>query len=124
MEERAPYHTPAPRGPRNLVPHVAQWLRGLDFTALEADHGAIATVQAHWDSPEGHRFYFYYEWSALKALVSLSLTCAGECLPLDLIKGQHVGHLREARRLLHDDERFRAAWLAAKGRLVPTASTP
>jgi hypothetical protein len=53
-------------------------------------------MQAHWDSPEGYRFYFYYEWSALKAIVSLSLAQASECLPLDLLKSQHVRHLREA----------------------------
>ena len=122
MEARAPYHAAAPSGPRNLTVHVAAWLRGLGFTALEADHGTIATVEAHWQSPEGHRFDYYYQWSMLKAIVSLTLYYPGERNPLDLIRGQHVGRLREARRLLLDDERFRSVWLAAKGQPVSTTS--
>ena len=121
MEARAPYHA-APKTPRNLTPHVAAWLRGLGFTALEADHGTIASVEAHWGSPEGHRFDYCYQWSALKAIVSLTLYYPGERNALDLIQGQHVARLREARRLLLDDERFRAVRLAAKGQ--PAAASP
>lgn len=115
MEARAPYHTAAPSGPRNLAVHIATWLREQGFTALEADHGILATVEAHWVSPEGHRFDYYYQWSPLKAIVSLTLCYPGERLPLDLIRGQHVGRLREARRLLLDDARFRAVRQAARG---------
>ena len=123
MEARALYHTPAASGPRNLVRPIAQWLRELGFTALEAEHSTMATLEAHWDSPEGHRFYFYYEWSAMKALVSLTLTYPGEWQPLDLIKGQHVGRLREARRLLYNDARFRAVQQTAKGQSLPIATS-
>lgn len=120
MEARAPYHA-APSGPRNLTAPVAAWLRELGFTATEADHGPIATVEAHWQSPEGLRFYLDYQWSALKATVSLALYYPGERNPLDLIRSQHVGRLREVRRLLHGDARFRAAWLAAKSQPIPTS---
>jgi len=113
MEARAPYHA-APSGPRNLTVHVAAWLRGLGFAAREADHGTIATVEANWVSPEGHRFDYYYEWSAQKAIVSMTLCYSGARQTMDLVAGQHVGRLREARRLLFDDERFRAEWQLAK----------
>lgn len=115
MEARAPYHAAAPSGPRNLTVHVAAWLREQGFTALEADHGPLATVEAHWLSPAGHRFDYCYQWSQLKAIVSLTLYYPGERQPLDLVRGQHVGRLREARRLLLDDARFRAVRQAARG---------
>lgn len=121
MEARAPYHA-APSGPRNLTVQVAAWLRGLGFAAREADHGTIATVEANWLTPEGHRFDYYYQWSAEKAIVSLTLCYASELRAMDLVAGQHVRRLREARRLLLDDEHYRAERQLARAR--PVAASP
>lgn len=121
MEARAPFAS-APKGPRNLTVHVATWLRSLGFTALEADHGTIATVEANWQGPAGHRFDYYYQWSEWKAIVSLTLCYRGERQLLDLVAGQHVWRLREARRLLLDDEHFRAERQAARGQ--PATASP
>lgn len=121
MEARAPYHTAAPSGPRNLAAALAAWLRGLGFTATEATHGPLTVVEANWQSPEGLRFYLEYQWSALRATAALVVYQPGERYPLDLVKEQHVGRLREVRQLLHNDVCFRTAWQAAKGQ--PAAIT-
>ena len=122
MEKRAPYRPEVPKGPRNLAPQVAAELRKLGFTAIERDHGTSATVEAHWQSPQGLRFYLDYRWSARQATVSLVLYYPDVREPMDLVKGQHVGHLREVRHLLHNDVRFRAERQRAKDEPIPTAS--
>jgi len=121
MEARAPYHAAAPNGPRNLAAAIAAWLRGLGFATTEATYGPLAVVEANWQSPEGLRFYLEYHWSALRATVALVVYQPGERYPLDLVKEQYVGRLREVRHLLHNDVCFRAAWQLAKGQ--PTATT-
>jgi len=46
MEERVPYHTPAPKVPRNLATPIATWLRERGFTIRERHYATVATVGA------------------------------------------------------------------------------
>lgn len=108
---------PAPTtGPRNLAIEIAQWLRSLGFTAIEATHPTITTVAAHWTSTDRTVFDAHYEWwpALRKATFHLRLTYPGERFPMTLIKGQHVRRLKQVRDLMHNDSRFREHYQAAK----------
>lgn len=112
--------TPQPQGPRNLAPHVAAWLRKRGFTATECETPALTTVEAHWQSPDGWRFYVDYEWwPASKATLHLCVYLPGDTSALNLIRNQHVRRLKEVRQLLCNDSYYRTAREQAQ---VPTTS--
>lgn len=114
--------TPQPQGPRNLAPHVAAWLRKRGFTATEAEHPTITTVEAHWTSPEGWQFYVDYEWYPAPhhmAKLHLCVYMPGERTAFQLIRSQHVRRLKEVRQLLCNDSYYRTAREQAQ---VPAAT--
>jgi hypothetical protein len=106
----------APTGPRNLAPHVAEWLRTLGFSAVEGEHPSITTVSAHWEAPNGCGFYVDYTWWAdgAKATFKLSMYSPSETGLQTLVHSQHVGRMKEIRPLLLNDERFRQVRDASK----------
>lgn len=114
--------TPQPQGPRNLALYVAAWLRKRGFTAIEAEHPTITTVDARWTSPEGWEFNLDYEWwpaPHFLAKLHLCVYMPGETTSLNLIRSQHVRRLKEVRQLLCNDSYYRTACKQAK---VPAAT--
>ena len=107
MEERAPYHTPAPKVPRNLAAPLAEWLRTQDFTASEQHHDTLATVIAHWLGPLGERYDFTYSWAAgpvPEATCQLRVSWLG--MSMQLFTAQRVRRRRDVRRLLRGNVRY------------------
>ena len=116
MEDRAPYHTPAPKGPRNLAPQVAASLRELGFTATEHTHPGAVTVLAYWLGPQQERFELTYAWQsgpAPSATAWLTVRYPGQPQAEALVAPQHIRRLREARQLLLSNVRFANARLLA-----------
>lgn len=109
MEDRAPYHTPAPKGPRNLASQVAASLRELGFTATEHTHPGAVTVLAYWLGPQQERFELTYAWQsgpAPSATAWLTVRYPGQPQAEALVAPQHIRRLREARQLLLSNVRF------------------
>jgi hypothetical protein len=124
MEDRAPYHLPeAPKGPRNLAPHVAAWLRRLGFTATEHLLPNYASVAAHWTGPRGEHFLFDYTWvtgPVPEANCRLRVLYADRPGPEPLFTAQRVHRVKDVRQLLTGCVRLHNARLLAKAP-VPTA---
>jgi hypothetical protein len=109
MEDRAPYHTPAPKGPRNLAPQVAASLRKLGFAATEHTHPGAVTVLAYWLGPQQERFELTYAWQsgpAPSATAWLTVRYPGQPQAEALVAPQHIRRLREVRQLLTSNVRF------------------
>jgi len=101
MEARAPYHTAAPQGLRNIAAPLAAWLRGLGFTATEYHQGT--TRVAHWAGSRGERFQYDYDWVAgpsPDATCRLRVLHAGKARYETLFTAQRVRRLKEVRLLL------------------------
>jgi len=114
MEDRAPYHTPAPKVPRNLAAPVAEWLRTQGFIAIEQQHDTLATVAAHWLGPLGERYDFTYTWAAgpvPDATCQLRVSWLG--MSMQLFTAQRARRLRDVRLLLTGNVRFANARLLA-----------
>lgn len=112
MEERAPYQTEAPKGPRNLASELAAWLRKQGFTAMERVQFQFASVEAHWLGPAGERFEFSYTWATgpvPEATCRLSVRYAGQMQFEPLFTPQKVRRLQEARLLLLHCVRYATA---------------
>jgi len=108
MEERAPYHLPASKGPRNLAAPLAAWLREQGFTVTERQHETMATVAATWLGPRGDRYELGYIWSSgphARATMQLQVRWP-RCEAENLFGSQHVRHLLEARLLLLGNVRY------------------
>ena len=121
MEARAPYHTPAPKGPRNLARPLAAWLRTQGFTALERELPHYAAVDAHWTGPRGERFQLDYAWSSgpvPSATCRLTVCYPGQAQAEFLFTPQTVRRLRDARLLLTGNQRY------ANARLLATLPQP
>ncbi|MGI4759885.1 MAG: hypothetical protein ACRYF0_04210 [Janthinobacterium lividum] len=110
MEARAPYHTEAPKGPRNLTAPLAAWLRKQGFTATEQQPGpAYAAVAAYWLGPSGERYELDYLWTGGRfpdATCRLAVRYTGQVTPEVLFTAQRVRRLREARLLLTTNVRY------------------
>lgn len=116
MEERAPYHTAAPKGPRNLAPFVAEWLRTQGFTATEAAQPHLATVCAHWVGSRGEHFELDYTWASgpfPESNCRLRVRYPGQLTPEILFTPQQVRRLKEVRLLLLGNRRYAGARLLA-----------
>lgn len=128
MEERAPYHSEAPKGPRNLAAELAAWLRKQRFTATEQQPGpAFASVAAHWLGPSGERFELDYLWTGGRfpdATCRLQVRYIGQVTPEVLFTAQRVRRLREARLLLTSNVRYaNARTLEKLAGLAPLATS-
>ena len=120
MEDQAPYHTLAPKGPRNLAAPLAAWLRTLGFTASEYYQGTV--VAAHWVGPRGEHFQLDYTWQAgpvPDATCRLRVLYPGQSLFEALFTAQRVRRLKDVRVLLLGNVRFANARLLA----LPTATS-
>ncbi len=107
MEARAPYHTPAPKAPRNLAAPIAAWLREQGFIATEQQHDTLATVAAHWIGPIGERYDFTYTWVAGPVpYASCQLRVSWLGLSMQLFTAQRVRRLRDVRLLLLGNVRY------------------
>lgn len=116
MEDRATYHTEAPRGPRNLTRFLAEWLRTQGFTATEVEKPAFATVNAHWLGSQGERFELDYTWATgpvPESTCRLRVRYAGQLTPEILFTAQAVRRLKDVRLLLLGNRRYDAARLLA-----------
>lgn len=118
MEDRAPYHTAAPAGPRNLAAPLTAWLRTQGFTATEYQTLAtFASVAAHWVGSRGECFQFYYCWLvgpvAAEATCQLQVRYPGQALVEPLFGAQRVHRLRDAKVLLLGNLRYANARLLA-----------
>ena len=107
MEERAPYHTPAPKVPRNLAAPIATWLREQGFAVEERQYEGMATVAAIWIDSRGEQFQLCYIWTARYASATLQL----EAYRLgwatqNLFGAQQVRRLRDVRLLLTGNVRY------------------
>jgi hypothetical protein len=128
MEAPVPYHTEAPKGPRNLATELAAWLRKQRFTATEQQPGPVfASVAAHWLGPSGERFELDYLWTGghlPEAICRLQVRYPGQVTPEVLFTAQRVRRLREARLLLTSNVRYANARtlkkLAGQVPLVPS----
>ena len=108
MEERAPYHTPAPKVPRNLAAPIAAWLREQGFTVRERHYDTVATVGATWTGPRGDQFELAYIWSSgryANATLQLQARWPGR-EPENLFGSQRVRRLRDVRLLLTGNVRY------------------
>jgi hypothetical protein len=115
MEDRAPYHTPALKVPRNLAASIAAWLREQGFTVTERQYDeAMATVGATWTGPRGECFEFAYIWVAhyCSATLQLQARWPGQ-EPHNLFGSQQVRRLREMRLLVLSNVRYANACLLA-----------
>lgn len=115
MEARAPYHTEAPKGPRNLAPFIAAWLRTQGFTVTE-QQPMLAIVEAHWLGCQGERFQFDYTWASgafPEGNCRLRVLYAGQPEAEVLFTAQAVRRLKEVRLLLLGNRRYNAARLLA-----------
>jgi hypothetical protein len=103
-------------GPRNLAPHVAEWLRTQGFSAVERVHASITQVTGHWEASNGCGFYVEYSWWAdgAKATFKLSMYSPEKTGLQILVHSQHVGRMKEIRPLLLNDECFRQVRDASK----------
>ena len=122
MEERAPYHSAAPKGPRNLAAPLAAWLCTQGFTVTERQYDTLATVAASWTGPRGDCFELGYCWSSgphANATLQLQARWPGH-EPCNLFGSQRVRRLREVRWLLSSNVRYANARLLA----TPTPSPP
>ncbi len=128
MEKRAPYHTAAPKGPRNLAQPLGEWLRAQGFSVLLQELSAYALLTAHWISPRFERFELTYTWQAGP---SPDATCQLRALSHQLgpqvevlFTAQRVRRLKDMRLLLLGNVRYHNARLLAKPAAITTASTP
>ena len=114
MEGRAPYHSAAPKLPRNLAAPIAEWLRAQGFVVEERHYEGIATVAAIWLDCRGEQFQLCYIWTARYASATLQLEAARLGRPTQNLFGpQQVRRLREVRLLLLGNVRYANARLLA-----------
>lgn len=114
MEARAPYHTVAPKLPRNLAEPIAAWLREQGFIVTERQYDGQATVAAIWFGPRGEVFELGYVWVARYASATLQLQARWPGQPNENLFGsQQVRRLREVRLLLLGNVRYANARLLA-----------
>ncbi|MGI4866134.1 MAG: hypothetical protein ACRYFZ_19575 [Janthinobacterium lividum] len=125
MEDRAPYHTEVPKGPRNLTAPLAAWLRTQGFTVTEQTQPQCAAVGAHWLGPRGERFQLTYLWQngpLPDATCWLEVRYPGQAHAEVLFTPQHVRRLKEARQLVNGCVRlYNARLLASLAAPLPTA---
>jgi len=124
MEDRAPYHAEAPKGPRNLTAPLAAWLRTQGFTVTEQTQVHCAAVGGHWLGPLGERFQLTYFWQSgplPDATCWLEVSYPGQAQAERLFAPQHVRRLREARLLLTNCVRYANARLLTRMAALPTA---
>jgi hypothetical protein len=124
MEAQAPYHTEAPKGPRNLAAELGAWLRTKGFTATEHQHPGTVTLLAYWLGPQYERFELSYCWQSgpvPSATCWLMVRYPGQPQAETLFTAQHVRRLREARLLLTNCVRYANARLLARLAALPTA---
>jgi hypothetical protein len=122
MEGRAPYHTPAPKGPRNLAAPLAAWLRKQGFVASEQLLDTLATVRAHWVAVGGERFEFTYTWvvgPVPDATCTLRVLYPSSVWAETLFTAQRVRRLAEARLLINNCVRLANARLLASPATIP-----
>jgi hypothetical protein len=115
MEDRAPYHTLAPKAPRNLAAPLAEWLRTQGFTVTERHYDTMTTVAATWTGVRGDCFELAYLWSAGRcaaATTQLQVRWPGQPVE-NLFGAQRVRRLREVRLLLTGNVRYANARLLA-----------
>lgn len=107
MEERAPYHTAAPKGPRNLAEPIATWLREQGFAVTERQYEGQATVGATWVGPRGDSFELAYIWVARyqSATLQLQARWPGQEAQ-NLFGSQQVRRLRDVRLLVGGNVRY------------------
>lgn len=110
MEERAPYHTAAPKGPRNLAQPLGEWLRAQGFSVLLQELPTYVVLTAHWISPCFERFELTYTWQAGP---NSDATCQLRALSHQLgpqvnvlFTAQRVRRLKEVRLLLLGNVRY------------------
>jgi hypothetical protein len=112
MEDRAPYHTSAPQGPRNLAVPLAAWLRQQCFTATEQFHATLATIAAHRVAIGGERFELTYTWAlgpVPDATCTLRVLYPSSVWVETLFTAQRVRRLKEVRLLLLGNVRYHNA---------------
>jgi hypothetical protein len=118
METCAPYHTEAPKGPRNLVIPIAAWLRTQGFTTTEQQPDpTFALVTAHWVGSQGERFQLDYTWASgafAESNCRLRVYYPGQLTPEVLFTAQQVRRLKDVRLLLLGNRRYDAAQLLAR----------
>jgi len=122
MEDRAPYHTAAPQGPRNLAAPLAAWLREQGFTATEHLRATLATVAAHWVAVGGERFELSYTWAlgpAPDATCTLRVLYPSSVWVETLFTAQRVRRLKDVRLLLTGNVRYHNARLLARPATTP-----
>jgi hypothetical protein len=107
MEDRAPYHTLAPKVPRNLAAPIVAWLREQGFTVIERQYEGMATVGATWTGPRGDCFELAYIWVAhyRSATLQLQARWPGQ-EPHNLFGSQQVRRLRDVRLLVLGNVRY------------------
>jgi len=115
MEDRAPYHTSAPKAPRNLAAPLAEWLRSQGFTVTERHYDTMATVAATWTGLRGDCFELGYVWSSgrcANATIQLQVRWPSREAE-NLFGSQRVRRLRDVRLLLLGNVRYANARLLA-----------
>jgi hypothetical protein len=114
MEDRAPYHTPAPKVPRNLAAPLVEWLRTQGFAVTERQADGQATVAAVWFGPRQEIFELGYIWLARYASATLQLQARWPGQPNENLFGsQQVRRLRDVRLLVLGNMRYANARLLA-----------
>lgn len=113
MEERAPYHTAAPKGPRNLAEPLAAWLREQGFTAtMRQASPTYALLEACWQGSRGERFQLDYTWASgpvPESTCRLQVGYPGQLALEPLFTAQRVRRLKEVRLLLLGNVRYHNA---------------
>lgn len=117
MEARAPYDSPAVPGPRDLGPHIAQWLRSLGFAVFEqpSPTPSISLVTGTWTGVTGEQFHFQYAhhhpeagpvaWAGC----SMGVLRPGRRVPTVCFATTQVRRLKEVRLLVLGNDQFDAA---------------
>jgi len=133
MEARAPYGPPP--GPRDLSPHVAQWLREAGFQVWEqaTPTPSLSLVTGTWTGLTGEQFSFQYahhhppagpvSWAAC----SMGVLPPGAREPQVCFASTQVRRLKEVRLLVLGNDQFdaaRARLKAARATLTPSTHLP
>ncbi|MBF9239491.1 hypothetical protein I2I05_19010 [Hymenobacter sp. BT683] len=134
MGARAPYGSAPPPGPRDLGPHIAQWLRSVGFQVLEqpTPTPSLSLVTGTWTSLTGEQFHFQYahhhpasgpvSWAAC----SMGVLRPGTPTPAVCFAATQVRRLKEVRLLVLQNDDFDAArqrLAAARATLTKTPAT-
>ncbi|MDO7851590.1 hypothetical protein [Hymenobacter convexus] len=134
MEARAPYGS-LPPGPRDLSPHVAQWLRAQGFQVWEqpTPTPSLSLVTGTWTGLTGEQFSFQYAHHHPPAGPVSWAACSMGVLPAGAREAQvcfastQVRRLKEVRLLVLGNDQFDAARTrlkAARATLTPSANLP